>query len=339
MSIFRLVEFEINNRSLNKLENNALAPLCHILHLLNYDDTDQGTFLPLQGWAKDTGMYDSVDMGGDNEGYTAYYNGVRQSRTVYYEVPLKQFPFLALDKPIPPKTKIKLAFRLAETALCLQGDAGAGEAVTAKMRLTDIKLNVDNLIMDPSFEARLNTLMVSNSNVVNDIDTWDVRVIQIPGGSVNAEIVNVFQGLLPKRIVFYIQSAARLDGTIELNQFRIQRESLQKITITGSLGTMELDISDGKELKAYKTVIKGREMHGRGCTLTLGDWRANNCFYILDFTPHGDYYDTVRSIDTAGNLDFKFTFTNAPNALKAVFMGQKNNTVMMDSTQSVLSEN
>lgn len=206
-----------------------------------------------------------------------------------------------------------MAFRLAETALCLQGDAGVGEAVAAKMRLTDIKLNVDNL-MDPSFEARLNTLMVSNSYVVNDIDTWNVRVIQIPGGSVNAEIVNVFQGLLPKRIVFYIQSAARLDGAIELNQFHIQRESLQKITITGSLGTMELDISDGKELKAYKTVIKGREMHGRGCTLTLGDWRANNCFYILDFTPHGDYYDTV-------------------------FMGQKNNTVMMDSTQSVLSEN
>ena len=105
MSIFRLVEFEINNRSLNKLENNALAPLCHILHLLNYDDTDQGTFLPLQGWAKDTGTYDSVDVGGDNESYTARYNGVRQSRTVYYEVPLKHFPFFALDKPIPPRPR------------------------------------------------------------------------------------------------------------------------------------------------------------------------------------------------------------------------------------------
>ena len=341
MTIFRLVEFEINEKSLTNVSNRALPHLGYILHLLNYDQDDMNTFLPLQGWEKDiTGSFDVIDVTAANTGYNARHALINQSNITYIEVPLKQFPMLALDKPLPPNSRVKLAFRLNEPQYCLQGDGAVGEVMACKLRLQKVKLHVDNLVLAPAFEAELNRRVVDKSFVVNDIDSWDVKTLLIPNGGLEPELTNVFQGLLPKRVILFLQPTNRLNGHFARNIFRYQRHYLDKIEVSGSLGKMELDMSDGKDVVGYKTLIKVREDHGKGCTITLADWKADYCFYILDFTPHGDYYDTVRSIDTHGNLDFKFTFqaTHAPNGLKAVFMGQKNNTIMMDSTQSVLSE-
>ena len=99
----------------------------------------------------------AVAVADNNVGYRTRRLMFNQSTTVRIILPLVHFPFLAFHKPLPPNTKLTLKFHMDNTVNCLQGaTAGGGNralARNAKIALSNQKITVQNLFLDPSDKA------------------------------------------------------------------------------------------------------------------------------------------------------------------------------------------
>ena len=329
-----------NKHKLTDIPDKAIGYLMYLLTVLNYDTVDQTTFLPFRGWYRDTDKEFDTKAAG-NVGFALRQALFNQSATERISIPLTSLPFLDFQKAIPPHLELMLRFHPAATTDCLIGDHTKPEAVAAKLEIIDPQINYSLMVLDPDAEAKMNAMVTKGGFVINDMDSWSIKLQPLRNDLLKNRLENVFTGVLPKCIIIRLQKNAQVQGAFSSNPYRFESHDLERIEIEGDAGYYDLDMRDYKQSDGYMSFIKGRKDSGKGIEISYTQWKDDYCLYIIDLTPRQDYTDTVRSPDIVGDLSIVFHFPtgSAPTDLQALLFGQKNNTLAVDSLKSIFVEN
>jgi len=335
-ALFKQIECELNGVQVCDLSSATYPWKAYIETHLTYGYEAKTTHLLNSLYYKDTELKEDKADGG---------NAAAKNRLAKFQEKKFNFSivlhsdFFHSQKYLLPNTEIKLKLiRSSNDFIFIAAEGSAGKY---KMDFKNLKLAMRRIKIDPfalgGIEHKLKT---QEANY--DITQSKIKTINIPSGTKSIDFQAIYQGNLPRSIIFGILSNKSFNGTIDSNPFHFFHHNVNyfNLKINGSPVVptpFTPDFEGGNYAREYRHFFDNLGMFHENETnwITKTEFMNNSCFWPFDLTPcpcNGFHNHEVKR----GCLDLTLGFkTNIAETLYLFVYASFNSVIQIDSLRNI----
>ena len=261
-ALFSQVEVFLNNKLVTP-SSTAYPYRAYIETILNFSKDAKDSHLTSALFYKDkAGKMDSVnplaEAANVNTGLKERHAHTRQSRSVAMEGRIHSDLF-AQDRYILGAVPIKLKLVRTRDPFCLLSSA---ENPNFKVVIEECVFRARRVTVAPSVMMSHNQAL-QQTTAKYPINRIDCKVVSVPRGNMSGNQPNIFQGILPNRIVIGMVDADAFNGTYAKNPFNFKNydTTTMGLTVNGeNLPGKPLQLRFGQEnnyISAFQTLFSG----------------------------------------------------------------------------------
>ena len=249
--------------------------------------------------------------------------------------------FFLNKKLIPPDTSISLEFRRSLPEFILDG-VDTRTTPTAKfpyrVDILRVELHIRKFTLNPLIAKHHSQLLAAGHRCTYPLRHNDLRLIQLPSGTIQHQSETIYQGKLPLFFILTLTETARISGSIAKNGFIFQHHNLESVILNGEGGgisisrKIDLDISSGQCALAYHGIANLFSKFGS--KLTIEDMKQNNCYLGFELTP--DISPKLLHQPFTGQITLFLKFKEATTqSLTALLFAEYENILQIGKNQEV----
>ena len=170
------------------------------------------------------------------------------------------------------------------------------------------------------------------------------KTFNIPTGSLSYNEENLFNGILPKRIVMGFVDSASFEGSYSKNPFNFQHSNLSycSLHVDGKMVPQKPLISDfanHNTLRNYFTLFEstGKCFQDFGCDISRQDYENGYALLAFDLTPdlsENGCYHVIKK----GNIRLELKFATALSApLNVIIYSEYDSSIKIDKNRAVMT--
>ena len=282
---------------------------------LSYNKDVQDTRLDTECWRKDTeGHFNdfSVGDGGTNLGFKTRAAKFAESSVVV----LQGRPHLDLfhqDKDIPPGCPIFIRLIPANKNFYIKKPAANGAVYT--LSLSSVKLWVRTKEVSPSLQIAHEGMLMKGVNIRIPYTKVLVKHLTIPAGLTSINYDNVYQGVLPNRLLLAFVRDTTMNPAAGANPFTFSNVDLSSLQLIldgeGFPRTpYQPNFQTGDYIREYMGLLEtlNLDIGNKTIDLTPQHWAATYPFFMFCTAPSG--YPSIPR-DGCARLDLQFRTATA----------------------------
>lgn len=339
-SLFSQVDVELNERLITT-SSNTYPFRAYIETLLNHEYECKDTYLQSELWYKDTpGNFNQVDPAGGNTGLKDRYEWLQRGRECELmgrlHIDIAHQPKLLL-----PNLDMRIKLRRAHHAFCLMSDDGTEKIVITQASLFVRRVKVSN-------EIRTQHAQKLQSGVFAryPVTRVDTKIMNIPNGTRNVSLDNVYMGDIPKKLIMAMVSDDALAGSYKNNPFYLYHNNISRVSlnvageqIPAKPLTFDFTPTDGfTYLRGYVSLFKdlGLVYRGQGNDIDRNDYQYGYFLLAFDLTP--DQADSYKTVTKTGNLSIDLNFKESTDKIALLLFAEFDNVIKIDGRRNVLTD-
>ena len=344
-ALFSQVEVFLNNKLVTP-SSTAYPYRAYIETILNFSKDAKDSHLTSALFYKDkAGKMDSVnplaEAANVNTGLKERHAHTRQSRLVAMEGRIHSDLF-AQDRYILGAVPIKLKLVRTRDPFCLVSSA---ENPNFKMVIEECVFRARRVTVAPSVMMSHNQAL-QQTTAKYPINRIDCKVVSVPRGNMSGNQPNIFQSILPNRIVIGMVDADAFNGTYAKNPFNFKNydTTTMGLTVNGeNLPGKPLQLRFGQEnnyISAFQTLFSGtnKMFDNQGNGITREQYGNGYTLFVFDLTPDLCLGDNKQPMKT-GNASIECQFgTPLEAAINFVVLGEFQSLIEIDANRNVLCD-
>jgi hypothetical protein len=314
--------------------------------LLNYGPSAKDSQLTASLYYKNTaGNMDAADPsladGADpNLGLRARYVFSKTSGTIEMTGPIFSDIFMS-ERLLLSYVDLKVVLNRSSDAFCLMASE---DDASFRVKLTDAYLKIRKVKVNPSI-AVAHEVALKKGPAIYPIRRVECKSFIVPGGNPSLRKDNLFNGLVPKTLVFGLVDGDAFNGALKKNPFNFKHFNVSSIGITVNgeempFKPMKLSFGAAPQyIEAFSTMFSGtgKMYHNTGNDISRSEFPNGYAVYAFDLTPDMCGASTHFNVVQKGNLAIDIQFSAAPTAAASlVCYGEFENTVHIDSERNVI---
>ena len=315
-------QFSIKLNEIDVTEKtDSYAYKAYLESLLNYNKEAKSSFLTSSLFYKDTaGQMDETDpVSGKNLGLKARYSFSAHSKVIE----LIGTPFCDIfhtDKFLLPQVGIKMSITLNPQEFVLMSKSSAGGE---QIKIIETKLRMRYVQVMPSVALQVESTLERNL-AKYALKPSLIRTKNIPIGVGDSSFNNIFNGLVPERLIVGITTNSAKNGSYTENPFNFGLFNMTNFSLTvdgNNVPHRSIELDKGT-LYGYNSLFAGDgTMHrGRGNDISRTDWGKGYGLFIVDLTPDGSGSAQHLHIERSGIVDLKVKFSTATSEVLTMFV-------------------
>ena len=344
-SLFKQVDVFLKGKQVTQATS-TYAYRAYLETLLNYGPAAKDSQLTTALYYKDTaGKMDAADptLGDDNNpnlGLRTRYVFSKLSGTIEMTGPLFSDIFMS-ERLLLSYVDLKVVLNRSSNAFCLMASEDNSDF---RVKLTDAYLKVRKVKVNPSI-AVAHEIALKKGPAIYPIRRVECKSFTVPGGNPSLRKDNLFNGLVPRTLVFGLVDGDAFNGNPKKNPFNFKHFNVSSIGITVNgeempFKPMKLAFGAAPQyIEAYATMFSGtgKMYHNTGNDISRSEFASGYAVYAFDLTPDmcgaSDHFNVIQK----GNLAIDIQFSVAPAAAASlVCYGEFENTVHIDSERNVI---
>ena len=316
-------QFSIKLNGIDVTEKtDSYAYKAYLESLLNYNSEAKSSFLTSALFYKDTaGQMDETNPAEvkKNKGLKDRFSFSSNSK----EIELIGTPFCDIfhtDKFLLPQVEMKMSITLNPQDFVLMSESTAsGEQIV----IVESKLRIRYVQVMPSVALQIeDTLERSLAKYALKPSLIRTKNIQI--GTSDSTFSNIFNGLVPERLIVGITTNKAKNGDYKKNPFNFGLFKMTDFSLTvdgNNVPHRSIELDKGN-LYGYNTLFAGDgTMHrGRGNGISRVDWGKGYGLFIIDLTPDGSGSAQHLHIERSGIVNLKVKFSAATTEVLTMFV-------------------
>lgn len=356
------------NQVLMNTQNNAYHYKAYFETLLNYSPAEGGSTLAAQGWVNDaldvvevmgaTGTNDDIPTDANWKGNTAL-------RSLTSKVLEKQWYTFIIrphveafrsGKALAPGVELKMEMYLNSNAVYLLATPNKGSLQAKKFPSigeNDIQLtlHLKKITLNSSVFLKLQQSLSSTHPARYPVVRSEIRTFTFEGNSAHWEKDNVFNGLIPDRVLVAMVDSRAYNGNVEYYPFAFQKFGLTRIRqiVNGEeypfKSTLELTGNQSYEdLTGYNRLLVALEAYKdhKQPMIQASDWgQGKNCtVFLFNNVPSGDADSPAyRNPRQNGNVRLEMDFRTSPGTNITVIIWSEQENVFSINRQGGIQYN
>ncbi|XP_032240656.1 uncharacterized protein F54H12.2-like [Nematostella vectensis] len=337
-TMFRQIRVELNNRVVT-LQTDSYPYKAYISNLLNYTREGQESFLVCGIWHKDTaGHMDIAEVSGagaTNEGLKKLASYTAESAEVGIIIPLDVDIFKSgryLLSGIP----MKIRMEMSKPNFALMGGGKFVISPGSTLRLYHVT-PLETIALGHANE------LLHNNLAKYPVTTAVVKTEQVESGKHTIRFNDLWNGLIPKRMVFGIVTNEAYAGSYTKNPFNFHFPNVTNIEVR--VNGNETPISNikniaGDAIDLYYMMhegVNGQAARAKGLNISREEYFGGYGLVVYDFTPAGNSSSGYFQPQYKGTVSLDLNFSTAPTVvLTVVLYGEFNNTMEIDNGRNVM---
>ncbi len=337
-SMWSQLDVSLQHQVISPNVGNNYAYRAYLDCLLDYEEDAKLSWLQSQLYYQDTrGYMDDPDpIGGSNNGLILRYEETKDGNVVSMEGPLYH-DLWNQDRYI--LNGVHLGIKLwpqKPTFSLMSADAGADYHI----KIVDAMLKVCLIKVSPGVVIGHNEAL-EKMPASYPFTRSDVRSFTVAAGQYEVKIEDIFQGILPSRLILGLVSAQAYSGSFTKNPFNFQAFNCSSValyidgkSVPGS--PLSLNYNQGDYVEGYLSLFTGTGKHMRntGNYVSREDYDKGYAIYILDV--EGKEGDTKHSYLKRGHTRLELRFSRAlPEAISVVVYGTYPGTLQIDKSRDI----
>ena len=344
-SLFKQVDVFLRGKQVTQASS-TYAYRAYLETLLNYGPAAKDSQLTTALYYKDTaGKMDAADptLADDNDpnlGLRARYVFSKLSGTIEMTGPLFSDIFMS-ERLLLSYVDLKVVLNRSNNAFCLMASEDNSDF---RVKLTDAYLKVRKVKVNPSI-AVAHEIALKKGPAIYPIRRVECKSFTVPGGNPSLRKDNLFNGHVPRTLVFGLVDGDAFNGNPKKNPFNFKHFSVSSIGITVNgeempFKPMKLAFGNAPQyIEAYATMFSGtgKMYHNTGNDITRSEFPNGYAVYAFDLTPDMCGASGHFNVIQKGNIAIDIQFSAAPAAAASlVCYGEFENTVRIDSERNVI---
>lgn len=228
-------------------------------------------------------------------------------------------------------------------SFCLMSGEGSPDY---KITILSAVIKVRTVTVSPSLQLLHVNELKKGQNAKYPIRRVDCRTYTIPRGNPSLHKDDLFNGLVPKRIVLGMVDSDAFNGSYTKNPFNFQLYGANsiKLNVDGEMVPFQpltLKLANAKEInfmEAYQSLFTGtgRLFADSGIDISRGDYNRGYALFVFDLTPDlcstSDHFNPKQK----GNVSLEIQFNSGlANAINLIVFGEFESIVEIDYSRHV----
>jgi hypothetical protein len=216
--------------------------------------------------------------------------------------------------------------------------------VDYRVKLADAYLKIRKVKVNPSISVA-HEIALKKGPAIYPIRRVECKSFIVPAGNPSLRKDNLFNGMVPKTVVFGLVESEAFNGALKKNPYNFQHFNVSSIGITVNGEEMPfkpLQLSYGaapKYIEAFSTLFSGmgKIYYNTGNDISREEFPKGYAVYAFYLTPDMCGASPHFNVVQKGNLAIDIQFSVAPAAaVSLVCYGEFENTVHIDSERNVV---
>jgi len=236
--------------------------------------------------------------------------------------------------------KIKLIPNASEYFL-MSGETGK----EYKIDFTSVKLKVRKVkVANHVILAHENALKTSPA--LYEVPKTITKTFTIPGTTLSLVKDNIFNGLIPDRVIVFMNKSSASNGNLQHNPFNMELFGVQSVGlyIDGEQAPakplkLKLTGTNKKYLESYQTLFTGTGKYkgDSGNSIPAADFVKGYGFFVFDLRPDGCDSSEYMALKQKGNLSLEIVFSSAlTEAISLYCLGETHSILEITREREVL---
>jgi len=316
-SLFSSIDLEIGGKQIT--DPHTLYPYkAMMLTMINYPDDVLKTRLACEGWEKDTAGEMDVTNPADGQANTGLI-----ARRIPYQTSAKVrligqlwLDLFRQDKLIPPNVDMKLRLIPSSTPFLLKNAAPANENNQIKYRVV-----IESAKLWIRTKEASTSLCIAHERMLQEMNyrlpytKVLLKTHQIPIGTKNLELDNVWMGNLPNKVALAMVRNTAIAGSYSQNPFNFQHFGLTHLCLRMNgeqvpRNALAPNFTSQDFKREYMYMLEAMEYDtGRtSWSITPKEWA--NGYNVYVFRLNSDMYPNVSSVQRTGSVRLEMKFAN-----------------------------
>jgi hypothetical protein len=339
-SLFSELDLKLNDTLISST-NNTYAYRAYLETLLSYGQDAKDSQLTAAMYYKDTaGHMDITDPAGANQGLVNRFNFFQQSNVVDM-IDKLHIDLCFQERFIPSDVGFRLRLVRSKDPFCLMSPANNA---TFRLQIVDCKLYVRKVRLSPSvFVAHAKALELGNAKY--PVNRVVCKSFTVPQGNMDFTQENIFNGVLPSRLVVGMVDNDALNGVYTKNPYNFKHYNLAqlKLYLDGqqqSFNPIDTDFVNNQFIKAYLSLFEGTGKFGKneGVDIKRNEYSEGYTLFAWDLSPDLSDHDHLNLARVGSvRLDAKFRAA-LPNTINVIVYAEFESLIEIDRNKNVLCE-
>ena len=346
-SLFKQVDVFLKGKQVTQATG-TYAYRAYLETLLNYGPAAKRSQLTAAMFYKDTSTkMDTADptLAGDhanvNLGLKKGYEFSKESGIIEMAGPIFCDVFMS-ERLLLSYVDLKILMNRNVDEFCLMASEADADY---RVKLTEVYLKIRKVKVNPSISIA-HELALTKGPAIYPVRRVECKSFIIPAGNPSLRKDNLYNGLVPKTIIFGMVDSAAFNGVYRKNPFNFQNftTSFLAISVNGEevpfkLLQLSYTAATRRYIEAFLTLFSGtgKMFYDVGNDISRDEFVNGFNLYSADLSPDmcgsSDHFNVVQR----GNLAVDIKFSNAPTvAVSLVCYGEFENTIHTDSERNVI---
>ena len=346
-SLFKQVDVFLKGKQVTQATG-TYAYRAYLETLLNYGPAAKRSQLTAAMFYKDTSTkMDTADptLAGDhanvNLGLKKRYEFSKESGIIEMAGPIFCDVFMS-ERLLLSYVDLKILMNRNVDEFCLMASEADADY---RVKLTEVYLKIRKVKVNPSISIA-HELSLKKGPAIYPVRRVECKSFIIPAGNPSLRKDNLYNGLVPKTIIFGMVDSAAFNGAYKKNPFNFQNFTISflAISVNGEevpFKPLQLSYTAAtrRYIEAFLTLFSGtgKMFYDVGNDISRDEFVNGFNLYSADLSPDicgsSDHFNVVQR----GNLAVDIKFSTAPaGAVSLVCYGEFENTIHIDSERNVI---
>ncbi len=273
---------------------------------LNFGQAAKETHLAAALYAKDTPPAE-IDTA-NNTGWQATKRWFAESQTVELMAPI-HCDFFQTEKLMLNHLDLRLELHRNGNAFCIQQT----DARLYKLQVLDMVWYVKKVEVAKSIDLAIERTL-AHTPAKYPIRRVEMAKIHVTAGNNSTPNNNLFNGQIPRRLVFGCVSTESYYGSRRHSPFKFGNYTIEQVKVMAGgvcfpREPLQMDFDTYAFVRPYIQLFEAIEhaKEDKGNNITPADFKENRCLFVFDLTPDeqdGGHWDLLREGSTS--IDIKF---------------------------------
>jgi hypothetical protein len=344
-SMFKTLEIKINGKSISDLTNTHFHYKTYLETILSYSFSARNTHLQASQLSLDVASaFDDMATGVDdahknnNSGFMERKSVIAGSSEFDVMFPLHS-DFLQSDRLFPPKATVNIKLTREHDNFILLSDSTTKKY---KIEIIDMKLYIRRLTIANNIRASHDAAWNAKKPIILPINKSEMKAFTFTAGLATASIPNLFNGILPKSIIFGMLDNTAYNGVLGKNPYNFKHFDVNYISLryNGELIPAEPytpNFEKNLYHREYRDFFDNLGIHHDdvGNAVTKKYYKGGMTLFAFDFSP--DLCNSFHSHPTkTGTIDLELKFTKVLPAVITVLVFASYNAILSLNKDNVV---
>ena len=250
--------------------------------------------------------------------------------------------FLKTTKYLLNGVNLRFRFNRASSAFCLQKYKD-DTAVNYKLKILSMKLSLRKVLPEVSI-LTAHERILAKTTAKYEFDRLVFRHFNIPKDSNNHTLENIFNGMLPQKIIFMLCDTEDFTGSLSTNPYNFQHKNISHVSLfvdQTPLINHNLNFSDSKYIEFFQNFyfhLGYTNPHKGNLEITRDDFKNGYTIMVYDLSTDLNA-GTHLNLHRTGNLRLSLTFaTTLTKPATILIIGSFSNLVQIDKDRKVFHD-